>query len=229
MYGQLLIPAVARSMRKASDSDHGGAPQQSAAPGVCMPPQPGTVSALGAHAPGPVVRAAVPTSRASCAAPQEPRLGTDAPAPPMSYASSTLDAGRHGDVLALGDRDGERDCGGNADGNGDGDETAGNREGDADVENAAREISLCPRRAKPPTGPSNKPIGFVFVEMPPQKPCAKIASVETAGGSAYVKSLYVGPDFATDTSPASSKYVCHPLIRRVSLREKGVDEMLTDA
>ena len=109
-------------MVKVSASVHGGAPQQSAAPGVCMPPQPGTVSALGAHAPGPAVRAAVPISSASCAAPQEPRLGTAAPAPPMSYASSTLDAGRHVHALALGDGVAEREEDEAMDGEGEGED-----------------------------------------------------------------------------------------------------------
>ena len=82
--GSLSAQTVTVKNAWARASVPGGAPQQSAAPGVCMPPQPGTVSALGAHAPGPAVRAAVPMSCASCAAPQEPRLGTVAPAPPMS-------------------------------------------------------------------------------------------------------------------------------------------------
>ncbi len=85
----------------------------------------------------------------------------------------------------------------------------------------------CPRRAKPVVGPITEPVR-AFVETPPQKPCAEMESVDTAGGSAYVQSLYVGPKL-TETSPASATYVCHPPIRSVSLRVKGVDEMLTDA
>ena len=76
--------AAALLILKANASVQGGGGQQAEALGVCMPPQPGTVSALGAQAPGPAVRAAVPSSSASCAAPQEPRLGTVALAPVMS-------------------------------------------------------------------------------------------------------------------------------------------------
>jgi hypothetical protein len=98
---------------------------------------------------------------------------------------------------------------------------------DGEGEREERGSSPCPRRTKPVVGPLTEPVR-AFVETPPQKPCAEMESADTAGGSAYVQSLYVGPK-PTETSPASAAYVCHPPTRSVSLRVKGVDEMLTDA
>ena len=76
-------PGPLRLMAKDSDSVHDAAVQQLPRPTLQRPPQLGTVRALGAHAPGPAVRAAEPTRRPSMFA-HEPTLGTVAPEPPMS-------------------------------------------------------------------------------------------------------------------------------------------------
>ena len=130
-----------------------------------------------------------------------------------------IDAARMGEPLVS---DGDKETDADRDGDDD-----GVRLCDGEGDCAARDSSPCPRRAKPAEGPLTEPVK-AFVEMPPQKPCAVIVSVETAGGRAYVQSLYVGPEL-TIASPVRPKYVFHPPIRNVSLRVKGVDDMLTDA
>ena len=84
MVGQYDSCGAVRLIDKDIDSVHGAAPQQVETLNVHSPPQPGTVSALGANAPGPAVRAAEPTSKPSMELPQEPPFGTVAPLPSMS-------------------------------------------------------------------------------------------------------------------------------------------------